>query len=382
LPTEPVTSWIRDRRVFRALAIGLALGISAACLWPFQAPKNEVSWLPDHDGLQFGGFGTVISAQPFRLPEADDNRGWSLELWVQPSRPTARGRLLSFYSPISTNRLSLRQDREAIVVSTDDKHEDRNPTQASLYCDGVFLAADPVLLSITATGQRTSVFVDGRLRRSSEIPTFSRRALDGQIILGDSPWRSESWPGQIRGLAVYGSELSPAEVSRHFNDWGADKAPALREEEFPAAMYRFNEHAGSIVRSQIQSVDLTIPERYMVAGKAFLAGPLEEYYPVWSYSESIAVNILGFVPFGYAWCGYLSLSFPRRTSVMALTTVILGAMLSLTVEVVQGFLPTRSSGVADIITNTLGTILGVAAYRLTEESIHRILSRSWVAPAR
>ncbi len=172
-------------RVFCALAFGLTFGILAACLWPFHAPKNEVVWLADRNGLEFGPYGSVMSTQPLNLPR--DERGWSLELWMQASRTTAQGHLLSFYSPISTNRLSLRQDREAIVVSTDNRREERIPTDESVYCDGVFLPATPVLVSITEGERGTSVFVDGRLRRSSKTSSFSRRALDGQIILGDSP---------------------------------------------------------------------------------------------------------------------------------------------------------------------------------------------------
>jgi VanZ family protein len=360
--------------IFRTLSIAILLGISAACLWPFHAPKNEVTWLTNRRGLRFGRYGTAMSSSPFRIPGSDRNLEWSIELWLQASRPNSRRHFLSFFRPANTALLSLRQYKDGVVVSTEDRKEETHPTLHSLYVGEVFQHPDPVLLSIISGGQQTGVYVDGVLRRSSQSLRLSRGQLSGQLILGDAPLLSDSWSGCVGGLAIYPVQLSAKQVARHFQAWSHDDYAALTGES-PAALYLFNEGAGNIVHNQVPAgVDLVIPERYSVAGKMFLEGPLDEYEPTWTYFKSVLINIAGFVPFGFLWYAYLSSSFGlRRTA--ALISVLLGSTLSLAMEILQGFLPTRNSGVTDIITNTAGTSFGVAMYVFGEGMIRQFLSR-------
>ena len=72
-------------------------------------------------------------------------------------------------------------------------------------------------------------------------------------------------------------------------------------------------------------------------------------------------------------CFYVYFVSIRKLEKAALATIILGFALSLTVETLQAFLPTRQSGMTDVITNTLGTCVGVALAR--SKSIEPIWQR-------
>ena len=107
-------------------------------------------------------------------------------------------------------------------------------------------------------------------------------------------------------------------------------------------------------------MNLYIPEKYVVLDRIFLEPFWTEFSMSRSYWSAVLKNIVGFVPFGFCFCACLSLRKIRRP---ALATVILGTLVSLTIEILQAYLPTRDSGMTDLVTNTLGTYTGVIAWR-------------------
>ncbi len=111
----------------------------------------------------------------------------------------------------------------------------------------------------------------------------------------------------------------------------------------------------------------------MIVREKFLEPPWKEFYPRWAYWKNVGINIGGFIPLGFFFCAYLT--SVRQVSRPRLVTMILGAAASVTIEVLQAFLPTRDSGMTDIITNTLGTYLGVLLYQRQAPLLHKILSR-------
>ena len=87
----------------------------------------------------------------------------------------------------------------------------------------------------------------------------------------------------------------------------------------------------------------------------FLTAPLPKYWT----GFDVSVNVLGYAPLGFL----LALSALRsRRGRWAVTAAVLGAgLLSLTMETLQAYLPSRVASNVDLALNTLGAWLGASA---------------------
>jgi VanZ family protein len=182
------------------------------------------------------------------------------------------------------------------------------------------------------------------------------------LVLGDSAGQPDSWPGRLLGFAIYDRELSAPRLMRHYETWTRAGRPEIQSDDANRALYLFDEHTGNVVHDHANSgVDLSIPDKYMVLYQLFLQPFWTEFSMSRSYWGAALKNIVGFIPFGLCFCARLSMA--RRIKRAALISVVLGALVSLTIEILQSQLPTRDSGTTDLITNTLGTWVGVIAFR-------------------
>jgi VanZ family protein len=239
------------------------------------------------------------------------------------------------------------------------QQDDDRPVQFEV--EDVFSHRKPVFVTITAGTQGTSVYVDGALVKLSPNFGLSSRDLTGQLVVANSPADNDSWSGRLLGLAIYGRELNAAEVSRHYETWTKTGHPEIAESEEPVGLYLFNERGANVVRNQINSAtNLLIPEHYFVLYEPFLVPPWREFRLSRDYWKNVIINIAGFVPLGFFFCGYFSFVRPISRGMVAATAW--GFAISLIIEILQAFLPTRSSGMTDIITNTLGTAVGAMLY--------------------
>ena len=338
------------------LCIILSLG-----LWPFHSPENDVSWSGDRTGLRFGKFSTIISSGTFEAASPGSEAPGSVEVWLQPRRIWVGGTFLAFYSPRNLDQFSLSQFDGGLRLKAETNNDARAGQTAVINVKNTFRRSGPVFLTITSGTNGTSVYVDGVLARGLPDFRLSTKDLTGRLIVGDAPGQTDSWSGQLLGLAIYRSELTRTQVLRHYQTWTGEGRPEIGGDERNLALYLFGEHSGRIVHDSAGSgMNLYIPEKYVVLDRIFLEPFWREFSWSRSYWGAVAKNIIGFVPFGF--CFYACMC-AHRMKRAAIATVILGTLASVTIEVLQVHLPTRDSGMTDIFTNTLGTWIGLVAYR-------------------
>jgi len=295
---------------------------------------------------------------PLARPSDD---GCSVEIWLRPARASASATLLAFHDSGQV-KLALHQSLTDLAVERESAGNPFPWRSPLLYASRAFAEARPVFFSISSGANGTAIYVDGVLTRSSPSFWISPRDCDGRLTLGASPTNGNAWSGIVKGLAIYHRELTGAQALRHYQTWAAEGFPVLADGETCAALYLFSERAGAVAHNRAgERGDLLIPERYQVEDQALLTPFWREFRPSWSYVLDLVKNVVGFVPLGFVFCAWL-----RRTlssSRAAWVTTILGMLVSVTIEVLQAYLPTRQSGMTDILTNTLGTWLGVVAWR-------------------
>jgi len=350
--------------MFLRVICGLTLfGILVAGLWPFHAPINQVSWLGQENGVRFGKHGSIVSASPFKAHASQADNSCSLEIWLQPSRIVSGGMILAFYWPESrVVPFAVRQWATGLALEPEGSQRHFFPEKGEIYISDVFDSLKPVFVTITSGGSGTDTYVDGKLVK--RVPSFivSNRDLTGQFVVGGAPAFTYNWPGQVKGLAIYDRYLSAAEVSQSFLDWTTGSKPDSAMSAGLVARYLFDERRGNVVHNQVDSAtNLLIPEHFFVLHEQFLEKPWDEFRPGWPYWKNVGVNVVGFIPLGFFFYAYFSQL--RKTKQSVAVTIAFGFAVSLTIEVLQAFLPTRGSGMTDLITNTLGTGLGVMAFR-------------------
>ena len=344
-----------SRKVVTLLTVGIWIGIFLAGLWPFNfVPRNRIRWLPDGAGLRFDGYGQVYSSVPMFSPRGPDGAAEAtIELVFTPSKSYDDASTVFAFVNQNDVSFAIGQSLTDLFLEGSFEHGRGKPVM-KLWIDDACGRAQELFVTVTLDTRHVDAYLDGQLARSFPVSTRIDD-LSGKVLVGHSVKGRAEWSGSVARLAIFEGTLNAAEINQRYGQW--TKTRHLdREVNHRGAAYDFVTHAGDFVRNVGETgPDLMIPKTFRLSKPTVLEWPdhLDR-----SVVVDAAVNIAGFVPFGLATCLCLRFWTGWSISRCVAMTILVGASVSLAIELLQVLLPTRDSSLADLVTNILGTALG------------------------
>ena len=354
--------------------VGLSVAVLFAILFFGLWPKdfnfsNHVTWITEQPGIRFSGYGIAYTDPIKELIKEDDSgeNGFSVEIALKPAGYHEDGFhfILLLHNGKDSNQLLVGQWHSSIIVMNGDDYNHRRKTKRI----AVKLAAVPPttrFVTITTGKDGTSIYLDGQLNRTKRDLTL--KIPDGgksRLLLGNSVYGKHSWKGDVYGVAFYRYTLTDQDVAMHFDNWGKHRNFLFAMKYKPFLMYSFDEKGGKKVLDHGGgNYDLEIPSRMQILDKKILSLTWKQLNFNSGFIRDIIINFAGFIPLGFV----LIATFVRVGGSFekhgVLITVVLCFTVSLAIEILQAWIPSRSSDPLDLLFNTLGALLGVMIYIL------------------
>jgi VanZ family protein len=234
------------------------------------------------------------------------------------------------------------------------------PEPIHFETEGVLKKGGEGCIAIIFNGEKLVLYHNGRIKNEKKTGPLSFANWDGSypLVIGSEATGKFPWKGNIYSIKIFDRALLPAEIERLTSPGNPPKG-----DDIPLIDYSFDA-GGSVIKDggKGQAANLVIPKRFKPYKKAFLERPFN-LKEISRNIGDILINFLGFIPLGFLLSVYLfqkGLSF--RNSL--LLSIGVGFCLSLIIELLQTFLPTRDSSMTDLISNTLGAAIGFFVYTL------------------
>ncbi|MFH1083017.1 MAG: VanZ family protein [Pseudomonadota bacterium] len=296
-------------------------------------------------------------------PEVLDKKGFS--------------HILTLHNGDDESQLMMGQWLSSIVFMNGNDYENKKQGK-KIWANTADADSNEIFVTVTSGIGGTSLYLNGQLvkKQKDMILKVPKGDSKSRLIIGNSIYGKHSWEGRIRGLAFYRNVFPDHRAALHYSEWVKDGNFRFAEKEKPWILYTFDEktggrhEAGSMRRGgqwKRQGIaldhgtgrnNLTIPERMTVFKKALLQTSIEKLKPYSSFIGDFIINLLGFMPFGFIFSALVFRLRGKFPIYFILIAVGAGFLLSLSIEILQAWLPSRCSDAFDLILNTTGALFG------------------------
>ena len=246
-----------------------------------------------------------------------------------------------------------------IVMNGDDYDHSRKTPRISVNLNPG--SQDIRFLTINSDQEGTSIYLDGKhVKTIKDLRLIIPQGPKTRLILGNGADGRHSWQGTIYGLAIFDHALGNNQIQAHFRSWQRNRNFLFAEKERPVISYLFDEKApGKIADHGSAGAHLEIPPRMHVIKKRFLVADWHKTTKNDGFFQDAVINLLGFVPLGFVFTFTFSKAGSGLGKHAVLLTAASGVTVSLVIEILQAWIPTRSSDAFDLFFNTMGVLIGI-----------------------
>lgn len=334
--------------------------------------SNNIKWLPNEKGLRFENPGIAYVNDLHLFSSKEDAGEFSIQMSVAPESLRKLGfrPILMLHGGEDLHQLAVWHWGASLIVMNGDDYDYSRKLPRITALDAL-VPSEASFITVTSSNSGTRLFINGTLVNENKnwkiaIPKAGEKL---RLILGNSVYGKHGWQGEIYGLAFYAKALSPEKVQKQYEKWLRQKDFVAEVKDELLLLYSFNEFDGHLIPDQTgRNQPLQVPSRPIMLKKTILSSPYHNFNPTQSFFIDATLNLIGFMPLGallYCWLGKrLSLPGVYRGAVI----VVFCFFLSLSMEIVQVWLPYRASSLSDLVLNTLGAGFGVLLVDLMQRA--------------
>lgn len=359
-----VSEW---KRVVLAMAV--MVGILFFGLRPRDFDfSNRVEWLKDQNGIRFGKYGIAYTDPLGESVEKDirEGGGFSVEIALKAVDDHEEGFhfILAFHNGRDREQLLMGQWRSWLILMNGDDYAHKRGSKR-ISVNTFPMPPTGRLLTITTGNQGTRVYFDGRPVRTRK--NLILKIPEGgkiRLLVGNSVYGRHSWSGEMYGLAIYPRTLTAQTVALHYDKWSVEQGFSFAKKDKPLMHYSFDEKGGPMACDQAgKNHHLQIPPGMQILQREILRMAWNGYRINRRFIYDVIINVVGFIPFGLVLTATLIRfggNFKKHHVLISLGVCFL---VSLTIEIAQAWMPSRSSQMPDLLLNTLGAFVGITICR-------------------
>ena len=360
------------------ICLGLLLGTLLFGLWPlWYVPPNHAEIIENASAIRFrrnsdqskldaGGLAYTPQLLTFRNSQGTNSGSLTIEIFAQPS-PQFKwglGLLTALCDQDGNIKLLLAQWKTHLVIRTF-FFPSKKGNYTEIGLKDVLIHGQTSFITITSNDSKTVLFVNGQMSREVAGIRLVPAGLElsgYRLYFGNDPGLAHPWSGKLFGFALYDRALSTAEAAARYRQWAQGVPPAATDSNRPIVCYSFDRGTSSGDGTTVGDASGGRNPLLLPVAVPFKK-PLLEHSPLRSNGAmDIIINLLGFIPLGFFFAQWFHQVACRKLFGSCVTAVLCGFLLSLSIEVIQAFMPTRASSLNDLLCNTFGAVLGALLY--------------------